>query len=85
MYVYIFQEEWLTRNLTNILESGSLRVLDMQTGDHGPSKVNTWGRNMSYLSVTILPVFGGKCDSENLVGSDHKQPWRPPAANMSPL
>ena len=65
MYVYIFQEEWLTRNLTNILESGSLRVLDMQTGDHGPSKVNTWGRNMSYLSVTILPVFGGKCDSES--------------------
>ena len=36
-------------------------------------------------SVTILPVFGGKCDSENLVGSAHKQPWRPPAANMGPL
>ena len=36
-------------------------------------------------SVTIFPVFGGLCDSENLVGSAHKHPMRPPAANMGPL
>ena len=36
-------------------------------------------------SLTITPVFGGKCDLEYLVGSAHKQPWRPPAANMGPL
>ena len=60
--------------LLDILEFGSLRVLDMQTADHGPSKVNTWSIKMSYLNVTIFPVFGGKCDSENLVGSAHKQP-----------
>ena len=31
----------------------------------GASNVQTWGRKMSKLSVTILPVFGGKCDSES--------------------
>ena len=36
-------------------------------------------------SLTITPVFGGICDLEYLVGSAHKQPWRPPAKNMGPL
>ena len=35
----------------------------------GASNIHTWGTKMSNFSVTILPVFGGKCDSENLVGS----------------
>ena len=36
-------------------------------------------------SLTITPVFGGKCDLEYLMGSAHKQPWRPPATNIGPL
>ena len=43
------------------------------------------GTQYDMYSVTILPVFGGKCDSENLVGPAHKQVWQPPAANMGPL
>ena len=51
----------------------------------GSSTVHTWATKKANFSVTILPVFGGKRDSENLVGSAHKQPWWPPAANMCPL
>ena len=56
-----------------------------QQQSKGAYNVHNWGRKKTKLSVTILPVFGGKTDLENLVGSAQKQPWRPPAANMCPL
>ena len=40
----------------------------------GKSQMKQVGTQYDIYSVTILPVFGGKCDSENLVGSAHKQP-----------
>ena len=40
----------------------------------GKSQMKQVGTQYDMYSVTILPVFGGKCDSENLVGSAHKQP-----------
>ena len=33
--------------------------------------------------VTILPVLTGRSDSEGLVGSTHKQQWRPAVANIA--
>ncbi len=34
------------------------------------------------IIVTIVPIFAGTCDLENLVATGHKKIWRPPAANM---
>ena len=83
MYVFIFLGAWLSWILQDIREFGSLRVVDIQAAP--PSTPGPGVQRWPTFSVTILPVFGGKRDSENLVGSAHKQPWRPPAANMCPL
>ena len=72
----------------NCLYSSQDPATEVQQGRQeakGASNIHTWGTKITNFSVTILPVFGGKCDSENLVGSAHTQPWWPPAENMGPL
>ena len=85
MCLCIILVQWYRQTVCIVRKIRQQRSNKVRQEAKGASNIHTWGTKITNFSVTILPVFGGKCDSENLVGSTHKQPWRPPAANMCPL